>query len=43
MNIVEVKAYLADLQNRIVTGLEAIDGKSFQRDGWERPDGGGGA
>lgn len=42
MNIVEVKAYLADLQNRIVTGLEAIDGKSFQRDGWERPDGGGG-
>lgn len=42
MNMVEVKAYLADLQNRIVTGLEAIDGKSFQRDGWERPDGGGG-
>lgn len=40
--MVEVKAYLADLQNRIVTGLEAIDGKSFQRDGWERPDGGGG-
>ena len=42
MNMVEVKAYLADLQNRIVTGLETIDGKSFQRDGWERPDGGGG-
>lgn len=42
MNMIEVKAYLADLQNRIVTGLEAIDGKSFQRDGWERPDGGGG-
>lgn len=42
MNMVEVKAYLADLQNRIVAGLEAIDGKSFQRDGWERPDGGGG-
>lgn len=40
--MVEVKAYLADLQNRIVAGLEAIDGKSFQRDGWERPDGGGG-
>lgn len=42
MNMIEVKAYLADLQNRIVAGLEAIDGKSFQRDGWERPDGGGG-
>lgn len=42
MNMVEVKAYLADLQNRIVAGLEAIDGKSFQRDGWERPNGGGG-
>ncbi|MBK7352232.1 MAG: oxygen-dependent coproporphyrinogen oxidase [Nitrosomonas sp.] len=42
MNMVEVKAYLADLQNSIVTGLEAIDGKSFQRDGWDRPDGGGG-
>lgn len=40
--MVEVKVYLADLQNRIVAGLEAIDGKSFQRDGWERPDGGGG-
>ena len=40
--MIEVKAYLADLQNRIVAGLEAIDGKSFQRDGWERPDGGGG-
>jgi len=42
MNMIEVKAYLADLQNRIVAGLEAIDGKSFQRDGWERPNGGGG-
>lgn len=42
MNMIEVKAYLADLQNRIVAGLETIDGKSFQRDGWERPDGGGG-
>ena len=40
--MIEVKAYLADLQNRIVAGLEAIDGKSFQRDGWERPNGGGG-
>ena len=42
MNMIEVKAYLADLQNRIDAGLEAIDGKSFQRDGWERPNGGGG-
>ncbi|MGH8668858.1 MAG: oxygen-dependent coproporphyrinogen oxidase [Burkholderiales bacterium] len=34
--------YLADLQDRIVASLEDADGKSFSRDSWERPEGGGG-
>ncbi|MES2129275.1 MAG: oxygen-dependent coproporphyrinogen oxidase [Pseudomonadota bacterium] len=37
-----VKAWLIDLQERIVTALEAVDGKTFLRDAWDRPDGGGG-
>ncbi|NTV09987.1 MAG: coproporphyrinogen III oxidase, partial [Zoogloea sp.] len=37
-----VKAYLLDLQSRIVAALEALDGQSFRADGWERPGGGGG-
>jgi coproporphyrinogen III oxidase len=37
-----VKAWLIDLQARIVAALEAVDGKSFLRDAWERPEGGGG-
>lgn len=37
-----VKAYLLDLQSRIVASMEAIDGKSFFTDSWERPEGGGG-
>ena len=37
-----VKAYLLDLQERIVAGLEGVDGKAFLRDAWDRPDGGGG-
>jgi len=37
-----VKAYLQDLQQRIVTALEAADGKSFVADSWQRPAGGGG-
>jgi len=37
-----VKAYLLELQNRIVQALEAVDGKPFLRDAWERPEGGGG-
>jgi coproporphyrinogen III oxidase len=36
------RAYFAGLQDRIVAGLEAIDGGSFQRDEWTRPEGGGG-
>lgn len=42
MNSKEVKTYLLDLQNRIVSGLEEMDGGKFQRDSWERPQGGGG-
>lgn len=37
-----VKAYLLDLQDRIVAALETVDGKPFGRDSWERPEGGGG-
>lgn len=37
-----VKAYLLDLQARIVAALETFDGKSFVTDSWERPAGGGG-
>lgn len=37
-----VRDYLSGLQTRIVSDLEAIDGKSFIRDAWERPEGGGG-
>lgn len=36
-----VKPYLLDLQSRIVTALEAIDGKPFLRDEWQRPYGAG--
>jgi coproporphyrinogen III oxidase len=42
MDVAAVKNYLLDLQNRIVTCLEKIDGKIFRRDSWDRPDGGGG-
>ncbi|SHN43696.1 coproporphyrinogen oxidase [Duganella sacchari] len=37
-----VKAWLLDLQHRIVQALEAVDGKSFLRDEWQRAEGGGG-
>jgi coproporphyrinogen III oxidase len=37
-----VNAYLTALQQRIVAALEALDGKSFRRDAWQRPEGGGG-
>ncbi len=42
MDVAAVKNYLLDLQNRIVAGLEKIDGKIFRRDRWDRPEGGGG-
>ena len=37
-----VKAWLLDLQSRIVQALEGVDGKPFARDEWQRPEGGGG-
>ena len=42
MNISSAKDYFVDLQARVVTRLEAIDGRAFRRDAWERPSGGGG-
>jgi len=37
-----VKAYLQDLQDRIVAALQDIDGNTFLCDAWQRPEGGGG-
>ena len=37
-----VKAWLLDLQERIVAALEQVDGKQFIREEWQRPEGGGG-
>jgi coproporphyrinogen III oxidase len=37
-----VVAYLRDLQDHIVAGLEHLDGQRFREDLWERPAGGGG-
>ena len=42
MDSTAVKNYLLDLQNRIVSALEAVDGGSFARDEWTRDEGGGG-
>jgi coproporphyrinogen III oxidase len=42
-DINEVKSYLTGLQNRICSELEQLDGgRTFARDAWERPGGGGG-
>ncbi|MFT4171546.1 MAG: oxygen-dependent coproporphyrinogen oxidase [Rhodocyclaceae bacterium] len=40
--VTAVRQYLLDLQSRIVSSLEAFDGKSFHTDAWDRPGGGGG-
>jgi len=37
-----VKAYLLDLQQRIIGALEALDGTDFLSESWQRPEGGGG-
>ncbi|HMB99837.1 MAG TPA: coproporphyrinogen III oxidase, partial [Flavobacteriaceae bacterium] len=35
--------YIQDLQDKITSGLEAVDGETkFQEDNWKRPEGGGG-
>lgn len=38
----DVKTYLLDLQDKLVAAFERIDGGSFLRDAWDRPEGGGG-
>ena len=38
----KVLEYFTELQARIVSALEALDGKSFLTDSWKRPEGGGG-
>ncbi|HEX9179709.1 MAG TPA: oxygen-dependent coproporphyrinogen oxidase, partial [Burkholderiales bacterium] len=42
MNVEQVKEFLTELQELIVERLEQLDGRSFRRDGWQRPEGGGG-
>jgi coproporphyrinogen III oxidase len=42
MDLTRARGYFTELQNRIVARLEAIDGHAFRRDGWQRPEGGGG-
>ena len=42
MDVERVHAYFIDLQARIVGALEALDGRPFRTDAWERPEGGGG-
>ncbi|MBK8739326.1 MAG: oxygen-dependent coproporphyrinogen oxidase [Betaproteobacteria bacterium] len=38
----EIRQYFTGLQQRIVAALEAVDGKPFGRDAWQRPEGGDG-
>jgi len=42
MDVAAVRAFLIGLQDRIVARFEALDGGTFLRDAWERPEGGGG-
>ncbi|SFF05161.1 oxygen-dependent coproporphyrinogen oxidase [Nitrosomonas sp. Nm166] len=42
MNTLQVKEFFINLQDNIVKELEQIDGKTFKRDQWDRPEGGGG-
>ncbi len=42
MDSTPVHAFLTGLQHTIVARLEALDGLSFRRDSWTRPEGGGG-
>ncbi len=37
-----IKSWLLDLQSRIVTALETLDGLPFRTDAWDRAEGGGG-
>ena len=42
MDLARARSYFTELQARIVARLEAIDGRAFWRDAWQRPEGGGG-
>ena len=42
MDTAAVKTYLTGLQDRIVSKLSELDGGTFIRDAWDRPQGGGG-
>jgi coproporphyrinogen III oxidase len=42
MDLAPARDYFTGLQDRIVRRLEVIDGRPFRRDGWQRPEGGGG-
>ena len=42
MDVDAVKQFLTGLQQTIVANLERVDGRTFQRDAWSRPEGGGG-
>jgi coproporphyrinogen III oxidase len=42
MDSAKVKEFLTELQELIVERLEQVDGRRFRRDGWVRPEGGGG-
>ena len=42
MDTARVKVFFTELQGLIVERIEQIDGKQFQRDSWQRPEGGGG-
>ena len=41
-DVARVRAFLMGLQQSIVASLEAVDGGTFIRDEWQRPEGGGG-
>ena len=42
MDVTAPRNYFLGLQQRIVAGLEALDGQALRRDEWTRPEGGGG-
>ncbi|MBI3375746.1 MAG: oxygen-dependent coproporphyrinogen oxidase [Betaproteobacteria bacterium] len=42
MDLDAAHAWFTDLQDRIVTALEALDGRPFRADAWQRPEAGGG-
>ena len=42
MDASRVRKFLTELQALIVERIEQIDGRSFRRDAWQRPEGGGG-